>query len=88
MPALLMLILFLGCCASFAQGVSTGMGSVDAEITIIGRDDAVIAVPPPMREGDAEVPEIDEQDPAPLFLPPIPPPGRLVGGAPRTASRR
>jgi hypothetical protein len=74
MPALLLLILFSACGASFAQGVSGAPGSVDAEITIVGRDDAVIAVPPPWVPEDTAVPDVVAQVPESLFLPPIPPP--------------
>jgi hypothetical protein len=74
MTALPLLILFCAGGASFAQGVSGSPGSVDMEITIVGRDDAVITIPPPWKPGCTDVPDVVAQDPLPLFLPPIPPP--------------
>jgi hypothetical protein len=69
-----MLLFILPPRVSCAQSRSESPGSVDAVTTVVGRDDSVIAVPPPWKQGEMTVPDVVAQDLAPIFLPPISPP--------------
>ncbi|HEY9594694.1 MAG TPA: hypothetical protein VHE79_09470 [Spirochaetia bacterium] len=70
-----MLVVFLCACGlSFAQEAAPAPSSVDADITVTGRDDSVIPVPPPWRQAAITLPEIVPEEVPPLRLPPVPPP--------------
>ena len=51
-----------------------GGGTLDSDVTIVGRDDTAIPVPSPWHQEEIAVPEPDMTPPDPMTLPPIPPP--------------
>ncbi len=59
-------------------------GSVDTEVTITGRDDAVIPIPEPGGIDDQPaLPPLDPAPAAPVMVPPVvPPPGDVTVDAP------
>ncbi len=80
---MLSLLLFFACCAASAQEApTTDMGSVDADITIVGRDDTVIPVPPPPALPEMPLPPLDATPLEPFLVPAItPPPGEWTPGS-------
>jgi hypothetical protein len=72
---MLSLLLFSACRAAPAQAVSPrDLGSVDADVTIVGRDDTIIPIPPPPTLQEMPLPELDltplEFLPVPAIAPP------------------
>ncbi len=68
-------LLFLTGARILAQSTeNTGNGALDSDVTILGKDETVIPVPPPRSDRDLVIPEPDMTLPDPLSLPPIPPP--------------
>jgi hypothetical protein len=53
---------------------STVSGSLDSDVTIVGRDETAIPVPPLRSQREVTIPEPDMTPPDPQSLPPIPPP--------------
>ena len=52
----------------------TAGGTMDSEVTIMGKDETSIPVPPPWKPSEVVVPQPDMTPPDPMTLPPIPPP--------------
>jgi hypothetical protein len=71
MAALLLLPSVLVSAQSSENGVS---GTLDSDVTVVGKDETAIPVPPPPNRHDIAVPEPDITPPDPLTLPDIPPP--------------
>ena len=61
--------------ASAQEAAPPDLGSVDTEVTIVGRDDTVIPLPAPLIPPDAPLPELDlsplEFTSLPAITPPI-----------------
>ena len=53
---------------------NAGSGALDSDVTIVGKDETAIPVPPPRRQQEVTVPEPDMKPPDPVALPAIPPP--------------
>jgi hypothetical protein len=53
---------------------SSARGPLDSDVTIVGKDETAIPVPPPPRTHEVAIPEPDLTAPDPLALPDIPPP--------------
>lgn len=53
---------------------SAGGGTLDSDVTIVGKDETTIPVPAPWHQGEIAVPEPDMTPPDSMTLPPIPPP--------------
>jgi hypothetical protein len=70
----MILLLFSGCRALFAQDGGSPDGALDREITIIGRDQASIPIPPPWRQEQVSVPSHDVEPQDPYAVPAVPPP--------------
>jgi hypothetical protein len=69
-----LLIFFAAGCLS-AQQSAAPEGSVDADLTITGRDDAVIPIPEPESiDGQLVLPPLESAQPDPFLVPPILPP--------------
>jgi hypothetical protein len=61
----------------FVSGQSSengASGALDSDVTVVGKDETAIPVPPPPQRHDVVVPEPDMTPPDPLALPDIPPP--------------
>ena len=68
---MLSLALFCACAGASAQEALPGdMGSVDADVTIVGRDETVIPLPAPPVPPDTAFPQLDL---TPLDFSPLPP---------------
>jgi hypothetical protein len=83
------MFLFILCAGglSFAQDIAPASPGVDADITVTGRDDAVLPVPAPWQEASITVPPLEPQEVPPLLIPPVRPPlvdwsGALPGALP------
>jgi hypothetical protein len=59
--------------AGFAQDKSTD-GSLDRDVTIVGRDQAAFPVPPPEAPQEAALPDMGAEQPITPIVPPIQPP--------------
>jgi hypothetical protein len=70
----MLLLLFAGCRAAFAQDSGGAGGALDREITIVGRDQAAIPIPHPWKQEQVSVPSLDVESPDPHNVPAIPPP--------------
>lgn len=79
-----LLVLFSAACLPAQQSPASPQGSVDTDVTIMGRDDAVIPIPEP--EGVDDEPVLPPLDPAPVAsvqVPPVlPPPGDMTVAVP------
>lgn len=70
-----LLILSPAICLHAQQATSPSEGSVDTDVTIMGRDDSIIPIPGP--EGESEeilLPPIDAGESEALYVPPVLPP--------------
>ncbi len=79
---MLSLALFFAACphapAQEAAPPARDLGSVDTDVTIVGRDDTVIPLPPPPPLPEPALPDLDLTPLPPFALPAItPPPGVL-----------
>jgi hypothetical protein len=70
----MLLLLFAGCRAAFAQDSGGPDGVLDREITIVGRDQAAIPIPQPWKQEQVSVPNLDVELPDPPDVPAIQPP--------------
>jgi hypothetical protein len=72
-----LLFLFSICGAVFAQEkVDDSAGPLDRDVTVVGRDDTSLPVPPPETPPEIKVPDVDPEQPSTPIVPPIqPPPG-------------
>jgi hypothetical protein len=74
-PCVMIALLFFQWGVVSAQTAdSAGGGTLDSDVTIVGRDETAIPVPPPWHQQEVAVPEPDMTPPDPMTLPPIPPP--------------
>ncbi len=70
------LLLVSLCGAVFAQEKVDSAGPLDRDVTVVGRDDTALPVPPPGTPQEIEIPPMDPEQPSTPVLPPIqPPPG-------------
>lgn len=78
------ILFFSAYCSLPAQdAIGQSPGSVDADLTVVGRDDTVIPIPLPWRELEVPIPEIDPGPVPAQVVPAIqPPPG--AGSSPLT----
>jgi hypothetical protein len=53
---------------------SAGSGAMDSDVTIVGKDETAIPVPPPRSQQEVTLPEPDMTPLDPVTLPAIPPP--------------
>jgi hypothetical protein len=92
-----LLILLAAAGASAQQAAAPAEGSVDTDVTVMGRDDSIIPLPEPEGGGDElALPPVDSIQPdttlVPAVLPPLndpsaPPQADVAGGGPaRSAS--
>ena len=75
---MLSLALFLSCLHAPAQETATparDLGSVDTDVTIVGRDDTAIPLPSPPPPPDLALPDLDLTPLPFMALPAIAPPG-------------
>jgi len=59
--------------AGFAQDKSTD-GSLDRDVTVVGRDQAALPVPAPGAPQEAALPDVGPEQPVTPIVPPIQPP--------------
>ncbi len=70
-----LMFLISTCGAGFAQErADDTAGSLDRDITVIGRDETALPVPAPSNQGEIVIPEVDPVRPSSPTLPPIQPP--------------
>jgi hypothetical protein len=70
-----LLILFAGGVLTAQQSAASAQSSVDTDVTIMGRDDAVIPVPEPGGPDiEPTLPATDSDPPLAVIVPPIQPP--------------
>jgi hypothetical protein len=91
-----LLILLAAAGISAQQAAAPAEGSVDTDVTVIGRDDSIISLPEPEGGGDELVlPPLDSDQPdailVPAMLPPLndpsaPPQADAAGGGPARSS--
>ncbi len=73
-------------CLHAQQSTAPSEGSVDADVTITGRDDAVIPIPEPAGFDDGIVPPLDSAPTESVPVPPVlPPAGAQLGRGARAA---
>lgn len=73
--------------AGFAQDKSTD-GSLDRDVTVVGRDQAALPVPPPEAPQEAVMPDMGSEQPiTPIVAPIQPPPDPRTPGAADQAAR-
>ena len=76
-----LLFLVSMCGAGFAQDRSTD-GSLDRDVTVVGRDEAALPVPPPAAPQEIALPDVGPEQPnTPIVLPIQPPPDPRTSGA-------
>lgn len=66
---MIVLLLAAACHAARAQDAGSGGESLDRDITVVGRDETVVAVPQPWKEDVITLPDMD---PVPLRSPLVP----------------
>ena len=72
---MVLVLLFLATLTGFGQSTSKSqMDSVDAVITVIGRDQTVLPLPPLWRQKTVLIPDILLWQPPAIYLPPVEPP--------------
>jgi hypothetical protein len=68
-------MLFLAWFLDAQQAPSPADGSVDTDVTILGRDDSIIPVPDPENDiEEIDLPAISSDEPAPVYVPVVLPP--------------
>ena len=68
-----LLFLVSMCGAGFAQEKTTD-GSLDRDVTVVGRDEAALPVPPPKALQEIVLPAVDPEQPSAPIVPPVQPP--------------
>ena len=72
---MVLIVLFLASAAGFGQGAPTrAQDSVDTIMTIVGRDEADLPLPPPWRQQTVSVPDFSPWQPPVIYVPPVQPP--------------
>jgi hypothetical protein len=67
------------------QSTAPSSGSVDTDVTVTGRDDAIIPIPDPEEiDEEPSLPALDSDQPSPYLVPPVQPP--IADSAPSEAS--
>ncbi|MGD0724838.1 MAG: hypothetical protein ABSB63_04675 [Spirochaetia bacterium] len=70
-----LLLLVSMCGAVFAQEkADDSAGALDRDVTVVGRDDTALPVPPPGTPQDITIPDVDPEQPRTSIVPPIQPP--------------
>jgi len=70
-----LLFLVSMCGAGFAQEkADDSAGPLDRDVTVVGRDDTALPVPPPRTPTEIVIPEVDPEQPSTPIVPPIQPP--------------
>jgi hypothetical protein len=63
------------CGAAFAQeNTDTTGGSLDRDVTVVGRDETALPVPPPIAPPEIALPDVEPEQPSTPVVPPIQPP--------------
>jgi hypothetical protein len=75
------------CGAGFAQeNADTTGGSLDRDVTVVGRDETALPVPPPGAPQEIVLPDVEPEQPTTPIVPPIqPPPDGTSGAADQSA---
>jgi hypothetical protein len=68
------ILFFTACCVVCAQAGAREPDSVDADVTIVGRDETTIPIPPPPHAWPVDLPGLDTRPFAPQKVPAIQPP--------------
>jgi hypothetical protein len=71
------------CGAVFAQEKADSASPLDRDVTVVGRDDTALPVPPPGTPQEIEIPSMDPEQPSTPIVPPIQP---APGGGPPSAT--